>query len=264
MCTVVVLHRPGHAWPVLIAANRDELASRPWRPPARHWPARPGTVAGRDREAGGAWLGVNDRGVVAGVLNRAGSLGPAAGMTTRGELPLLALDRSTARDAATAMTSLDGRPFRAFNMAIADASDALWVRWTGREADGRPTSHRIPEGLHMLTALDLDDDASPRVRLHLPRFRAARTPDPEAGDWSDWIERLGDRSRGPAGPEAGAMSIGDSGGFATVSSSLIALADARPRTIWMFAAGAPDKVSFRPVSVDTTDCVSSASSVGSR
>jgi len=45
------------------------------------------------------------------------------------------------------------------------------------------------------------------------------------------------------------------GGFATVSSSLIALAEEPGRTIWKFAAGAPDKAPFLPVSVDTTACV---------
>ena len=76
MCTLVILRRPGHDWPVLIAANRDENAERPWRPPARHWPDRPEVVAGMDELAGGTWLGLNDHGVVAGILNRPDSLGP--------------------------------------------------------------------------------------------------------------------------------------------------------------------------------------------
>jgi len=79
MCTVVLLSRPGHDWPVLIGANRDEMADRPWDPPARHWADRPEVVAGRDRLAGGSWLGLNDRGLVAGVLNRVDSLGPRPG-----------------------------------------------------------------------------------------------------------------------------------------------------------------------------------------
>ena len=57
---------------MLIAANRDEMRGRPWSPPGRHWPQRPGIVAGQDREAGGTWLGANDAGVVAAVLNRVG------------------------------------------------------------------------------------------------------------------------------------------------------------------------------------------------
>ncbi|HEY7688883.1 MAG TPA: NRDE family protein, partial [Dongiaceae bacterium] len=59
MCTLVILFRPGHDWPVIVGANRDEMADRPWAPPARHWPDRPQVVAGLDKLAGGSWLGVN-------------------------------------------------------------------------------------------------------------------------------------------------------------------------------------------------------------
>ena len=79
MCTLVMLCRPGHEWPVLMAANRDEMLDRTWSAPARHWPDRPEVVAGRDELAGGSWLGINDYGVVAGILNRMGSLGPSDG-----------------------------------------------------------------------------------------------------------------------------------------------------------------------------------------
>ena len=92
MCTLVILYRPDHDWPVLIAANRDEMLDRAWSAPARHWPDRPEVVAGRDKLAGGSWLGVNDHGVAAGILNRLGSLGPDANKRTRGELVLEALD----------------------------------------------------------------------------------------------------------------------------------------------------------------------------
>ena len=78
MCTLVLLRRPGHPWPLVLAANRDEMADRPWRPPGRHWPDRPGVVGGRDDLAGGSWLALNDFGMVAAVLNRHGSLGPEA------------------------------------------------------------------------------------------------------------------------------------------------------------------------------------------
>jgi uncharacterized protein with NRDE domain len=57
MCSVVLLLRPGHDWPVIVGANRDEMADRPWAAPARHWPDRPHVVAGLDKLAGGSWLG---------------------------------------------------------------------------------------------------------------------------------------------------------------------------------------------------------------
>src|SRR2546422_7569338 len=91
MCTLVILRRPDHRWPVLIGANRDEMIDRPWQPPGRHWPDRPEVVAGLDALAGGSWVGINDWGVAAAVLNRHGSLGPMPDRRSRGELVLEAL-----------------------------------------------------------------------------------------------------------------------------------------------------------------------------
>src|SRR5919108_5501887 len=104
MCTLVILRRPDHRWPVLIGANRDEMIDRPWQPPGRHWPDRAEVVAGRDLLAGGSWLGLNDWGVAAAVLNRHGSLGPAAGLRSRGELVLEALDHADAARAPAALS----------------------------------------------------------------------------------------------------------------------------------------------------------------
>src|SRR6185369_12562384 len=100
MCTVVILRRPGATWPTLIAANRDERQDRPWSPPGPHWPDRPEVVAGLDHLAGGSWLGINAHGLAAAILNRQGTLGPADGKRSRGELVLEALDHADAVDAA--------------------------------------------------------------------------------------------------------------------------------------------------------------------
>ena len=75
MCTLALLRRPAHAWPLLLAANRDELRTRPARPPGRHWPDRAHVRGGLDLEAGGTWLGVNDDGVVAAVQELTGGFG---------------------------------------------------------------------------------------------------------------------------------------------------------------------------------------------
>ena len=112
MCTIVVLNRPGHDWPILIAANRDERLGRPWKKPAAHWLDRPEVVAGLDVDAGGSWLGLNAGGVVAAVLNREGTLGPALGKRSRGELVLEALDHMDAVDAADSLLALDPRAYR--------------------------------------------------------------------------------------------------------------------------------------------------------
>lgn len=252
MCTLAILRRPDHAWPVLIAANRDEMEGRPWRPPARHWPDRPEVMAGLDEEAGGTWLGLNDHGVVAGVLNRRGSLGPAPGSRSRGELPLEALDHADAVEGATALGALDGHAYRSFNMVLADNRDAYWLRGHGpdgpREIDVVP----IPEGLSVITAYDLNDTASPRIRNALPKLRDAPVPDPDAGCWQPWIDILAAREPQTVREETGVMNIVTDFGFGTVSSSLIALpaSEFEPRRpVWLFAPGRPDEVSFEPVAV---------------
>jgi hypothetical protein len=243
MCTMVILRRPGARWPLLIAANRDERGDRPWRAPGRHWPDRPEVVAGLDEFAGGSWLGINDHGVVAGILNRHGSLGPEAGKRSRGELVLEALDHADAMAAADALTALDGRAYRPFNMVIADNRDGFWLRHAGEEEiELRP----LPLGLSMLTASDLNAETSPRVRRYLPLFRAATTPDPDAGDWAAWEALLASREREADSDPRSAMTIVTDGAFGTVSGSLVGLPEPghAKKPVWRFSAGRPGEAPF--------------------
>ena len=237
MCTVVLLIRPDHAWPLVLAANRDERLDRAWEPPAAHWPEHPGVVAGRDRTGGGTWLGMNSDGVVVAVLNRQGSLGPAAGKRSRGELPLIALAHPTAAAAVRAVAALDAGEWRSFNLVVADATGAVFLRGLGH---GRPQPSALTPGLHMVTSRDPDDPESPRVARHLARFVEAVPPVP--GDWRAWQAILSDRS-GKPGEQ---LNVVPRGGYGTVCSSLLALPQAGP-PIWRFAAGAPHEAPFRRV-----------------
>lgn len=236
MCTVVLLRRPGHAWPLCLAANRDERLDRAWDPPGPFWP---GIVAGRDRTAGGTWLGINAAGVIAGVLNRPGSLGPAPGKRSRGELPLIALREVTARAAVETILALDAGTFRSFNLILADRADAVFVRGTGQ---GRAEAVPLGAGLHMITAHDPNDPASPRVARHLPRLRAAAPP--EADGWESWRAILADRS----GEATERINVAPRAGFGTVCSALIALEETGA-VEFLFAAGPPDRAAFEPVSM---------------
>lgn len=246
MCSLVVLRRPDHPWPLLVAANRDELGSRPSAPPARHWPDRADVVAGLDVLAGGSWMGLNDHGLMAAVLNRPGTLGPAAGKRSRGELVLEALDHAEARPAAEALEALDPEAYRPFNLVVADALAAIWLRHAG---DGPITARDIPRGLSMLTAYDLDDPASARIRRYRPLFAAAGAPDVEGGDWSDWRLLLGSTASETGDPRD-AMCIDVGGDYGTRSSSLLALpTDPIRQPIWLYADGPPDRTEYRPVTL---------------
>jgi len=237
MCTVVLLLRPKHAWPMIFVANRDESVDRAWDPPKAWWPEYPDVIAGRDRTAGGTWMGLNAHGITAAVLNRPGSLGPAAGKRSRGELPLLALAETTAPAAIAAIVSLDAGQWRGFNLVVADGTGATFIRGAGY---GKPSAHRLPPGVSMITAHDPNDMESPRVARHLTRFRNAAAPEPD--HWDAWRAILADRS-GPAGAQ---MNVVPRAGFGTVCSSLLAI-PAAGEPVWLFAAGAPDQAPFEPV-----------------
>lgn len=238
MCTVILLRRPGHPWPLLLAANRDERLDRAWDPPAAHWPDHPGVTGGRDRSGGGSWMAMG-RAVVAAALNRPGSLGPAPGKRSRGILPLMAASAGSAAEAAAGLAALDGGAWRPFNMVLADAREAFFLRGLGT---GRPEALALGEGISMVTAHEPNDEASPRIRRHLPRFRAAPPPDPGAGDWRGWEALLADRGFGAAGLGE-ALNVPPVDGFGTVCSSLAALGPAGER-VWRFCPGPPDRAAF--------------------
>lgn len=234
MCTVITLHRPGHAWPVMLAANRDERIDRPALPPAEHWP---GIIGGRDASAGGTWLAVNRAGVLATVLNRPGTLGPVAGKRSRGELPLLALGADDAAGAAARITALDAGLWRPFHMVLADRHGAWFIAGLGQ---GAPQARKLPVGVSMVTSHAPNDLDDPRIPRHLPRFTATPAPDsPE--DWGAWPALLADQEGGAA-----ALNIAPRGGFGTVSAALVALGaglhfDAAP--------GPPHCHAFAPVAL---------------
>lgn len=251
MCSVVILRRPDHEWPVILAANRDEMNNRPWLPPGRHWPDRPQIIAGLDKLAGGSWLGLNDHGLIAGVMNRTNSLGPSPGKRSRGELVLEALDHADASETAKAMASLDPAAYRPFNLILADNRDAFWLANLGN----RLRLQAVPPGLSMLTAQDLSDTAnSLRIRHFLPLFKQAAIPDPETGDWRAWETLMASHDVAEGGTFHDAMTIAGREGFETLSSALIALptAESERHPIWRSAAGRPDLTSYETVKLSAT------------
>lgn len=247
MCTLVILRRPGNDWPLLLAANRDEMRHRTAEPPARHWPDRPEVVAGLDRTGGGSWLGINDHALVAAVMNREDSLGPDPEKRSRGELVLEALDHAEAKEAAGALADVHPDAYRPFNLVVADATDAYWLRHGG---DGEIRVHPIPPGLHMLSATELDDPGYPRIRHYLGRFRSAGVPEPQHNQWQEWKELLSNRAYPAQAGPAAAMNLELPNGFGTVSSALVSV-PAHPgfvsQPLWLHADGPPDRVPFVPV-----------------
>jgi hypothetical protein len=243
MCTVLLLVRPGHRWPLLLGANRDERLDRAFEPPDRYWPDTPGIVAGRDVLGGGSWFGVNDDGVVATIVNGLDRLGPLPGKASRGELVLRALREHDAGAAASAIGALPAGGYRGFTLLVADRRAAFAV-----SSDERAIRvAALAPGHHMVTPDGCDVAGSPRYAAHFPAFRDAPEPHPEHDDWEAWPELL---RRADEDDPHRAMTVVTDAGFGTVCSALLALpADPAQRATLLFANGPPTRVPYLRLSV---------------
>jgi Transport and Golgi organisation 2 len=241
MCTVLVLLRPGDAWPLLIGANRDERLDRPFEPPDRHWPDTPGIVAGRDVLGGGSWFGVNDDGVVATIVNGFDRLGPMAGKTSRGDIVLRALREPDAARAVRTVAERDPQHYRGFTLIVADR-DAAFAVMNDERAIRVET---LAPGHHMVTPEGCDVPSSARYQAHFEAFRAAPPPAPDAGDWSAWTELL--RHADEDDPHR-AMTVVTDHAFGTVASTLLALpASLAAPPVLLFANGPPTSTPYQPL-----------------
>lgn len=88
MCVAAAAFRAHPRWRLVVIGNRDEFHDRPTAPLARWDDDRTpgGTIAGRDLQAGGTWLGINDVGRFALVTNLRVDGYPKPDLASRGAL----------------------------------------------------------------------------------------------------------------------------------------------------------------------------------
>lgn len=93
MCVVALAWQAHPNWQLVVAANRDELHTRPASPLAR-WELDDRIIAGIDLKSGGSWLGVSELGRFAAVTNLRGYGDPRPDSTSRGSLVVDAIKES--------------------------------------------------------------------------------------------------------------------------------------------------------------------------
>jgi uncharacterized protein with NRDE domain len=155
MCTLALSFKRHAQWPVIVAANRDEMLDRPARAPFV-WPQ--GFVAPRDERAGGSWLGLTPGGFFVGITNRFPTLRDAARLS-RGSIVIDALEQGSARAARERLGRLDAAHYNGFHLLYADDQDAF-ITWS----DGAALHHLpLEPGLHVVTERSFGGDDGERV-----------------------------------------------------------------------------------------------------
>ena len=204
MCLLVLAWQAHPRYPLVVAANRDEYHSRPAAPLAK-WPPPAEILAGRDLQAGGAWLGL-DRARRFGVVTNFRELQRShPGAPSRGALIPRYLGAAGGAGAAVSAAEFFGalqreaREYSGFNLLLADR-DSLWYG----SNRGRPFARPLLPGVYGLSN-ELLDTPWPK----LERVRAGFEAWLRAGDQAtpeQLFALLADRT-----PAAEAMLTSESG-----------------------------------------------------
>jgi uncharacterized protein with NRDE domain len=250
MCTLAVFFNVFDGYPLMVAANRDERYDRPAEPPALI-AAGPRILAGKDLNAGGTWLGINEYGLLVGILNRRinreGSV--QSHVRSRG---LLCLDLLRLRGAQEASDFLSRHEehYNPFTVLYADPEGAA-VAFNNQ---GRITLRALNSGLHVFSSAAEFDTTSGKADRAYSRFMA-RAPELSPENTSaQWLAKfktlLGDHTVVSEEEPRDAVCVhGPESG--TVSSSLIHYAKVQRRFETYFCAGPPCQNSFAaPLALD--------------
>lgn len=177
MCLIVVGCGLRPDYPLIVAANRDEFFARP-TDAAHFWPDVPAVLAGRDREAGGTWLGITKSGRFAAVTNFRDGSRRSAGKRSRGWLvrDFLAADASPEAFLATVDGMRDD--YDGFNLLV--GTHARLFHYSNRNGAITP----LTPGVHGLSN-HLLNTAWPKVER--AKARLARLAEVAAATLNDCL-----------------------------------------------------------------------------
>ena len=186
MCLIVCAWRASAAFPLVVAANRDEFYQRPTAPLAV-WEGAVGMAAGRDLQAGGTWLGYTGDGRFAAVTNYRSGGGHDARPKSRGWLVSGFLEGQHLPQNYGAGVAENAASYGPFNLLLADRSDLVYVAGVTGE------QRRLPPGVYGLSN-HLLDTPWPKLNKSTESIASAleRLSAPE-----DLLEPLLDRDQAP-------------------------------------------------------------------
>ncbi len=239
LCTLALLFQQSAEYPLVVAANRDELLARPSAGPAKVLD-NPWVVAGLDLVAGGTWLGLNEHGLVAGLLNRRTSKPVDPLRRSRGSLCLEMLQQTSPEEAVEALRKWDGNAYNPFRLLLASPAAA----YVGQNRGPTIQVQRLPPGVHVLTNRDADEGTCPSWARYRAVFREA-VPLLEKGAIDPVLEHL---QRALADHTAPAELTGEDlpvglcvhlGNYGTRSSTILFYAARQSRWRFFHAEGPP-------------------------
>lgn len=121
MCLITFAYDSHPVYSLILLANRDEFFRRPSQK-IHYWQDTPQTLAGRDLEQGGTWLGLNQRGQFATVTNYRNGHDKRQGLRSRGDLTRNYLTEPCSAAHYLDKLHTDQQSYGAFNLLLGDDS----------------------------------------------------------------------------------------------------------------------------------------------
>ncbi len=237
MCMLAILYRVAKNTPILLAANREEVLTRPTQFP-KIQSGTPRIVCGIDRQAGGTWLGVNQFGLLIAVTNRA-RVRPPLEPRSRGLLCRDLLDSRTAKEAAElARKELATGRYAGANYLCADGKSAAVV-YGGRRVEIK----ELEPGLYTLSSGDLNDKTDERHEF-IRRRLTLHTLD-SAVTFLAVASRAFSQKPDAEGRRGVVLIGGESG---TVSSALLSLPRKIQQSTFQYCDGPPSERGYEDLS----------------
>lgn len=247
VCTLAIYFRMFPEWPLVVAANRDEQYDRPSASPGL-LTQTPRIVAGKDLRAGGTWLGVNEHGVLAAILNRRlnGKNVLLSDARSRGLLCMDLLERASAAEGDFFMRQ-HGGSYNPFTALIADRDDA----YVFYNAGNRFVAQKLPPGLHVFSSAADFDLRSVKADRAYSLFGASseklqRIDSDDRGAIGALRSTLGDHSLPLGSTDPGDAICVHRNQAGTVSSSIVFFSSAASLFRFFHCPGAPCRKGFGP------------------
>ena len=222
MCLIVFAYNCHPVYSLILGANRDEFRNRP-SDPAGFWHDAPHILAGRDKSAGGTWLGVTTAGKVAAVTNYRDPRRQVADPPSRGKLVAGYLQSQLVTpEEFRGILTRDGQLYDGFNLLYGTPHE-LWY-FTNRGG----SSSQVTAGIHALSN-HLLDTRWPKVAVAKSRLKdivQQATIDPEhilaeLHDPIPFADGLPDTGVGPERERLLSPIFIDGEGYGTLSTTVL-------------------------------------------
>lgn len=125
MCLILLALQKHPEYKLILAANRDEYYERPSEPP-HFWKDVPQLLAGRDRVAGGTWLGITKAGRIAAVTNYRDPASVKPDAPTRGKLVSDFLANDIDPSSYLDRLRLEKDRYNGFNLILGNRDRIIW------------------------------------------------------------------------------------------------------------------------------------------